>query len=350
MKVTISHDGANAHGKERMAWAKCLSYCGHEVSFWDIRGKSPYDQWDEFQPDLFLGQGYNLSDSLISVLHECPNTKVWLKLGDNGQICSKYDLTKYQILVASDDEKNKVERLVKGLNTQIYGGAHYWIGRENDSHGFWKDVIPLHITLASDVFLYTNSHEIPELKCDIGLISGLWPYKEKTFHKYLYPLMNPSENFNIKIFGYNWGTPFYCGPIDDELEKHALRSQTISLNLHEPHALDSELGLELNERSFKLLSNKCFVISDRPHDLSTHIFNNEEIVFAKNPDQFKTLIKHYLSHKHEIEPFRERGYQKVIGSETYFHRMARLFGILFDEIQEKKILEGYEKVKLELKL
>lgn len=349
MKILIAHDGANAHGKERMGWARCLNYSGHEVVFYDIRGKSAYDQFDEFgKPDLFLGQGYNLSESLINVILENPEIKVWLKLGDFGRIYDGIDLNNYQILMASEQEKKSVSRLIDG-GISVYGGAHYWVGRELDTHGLWYEigVEPLHMTLGADVFQYTNGRVRPEFECDIGIISGFWPYKSQTITKYLFPLMNPESKLNIKVFGYNWPTQYYCGGIEDELERDVLKSQKISINLHEPHALDERLGIELNERTFKCLSNGCFVISDKPKDLSEQIFPNE-VVFADDPGHFKHLIHHYLSYPEDRQIYISRGYKKVIDSETYFHRCSYLMDRIFGNIERDKILNSYEKIKREL--
>lgn len=338
-----------AHRFQIMGLAKAFQYSGHEVIVWNPEGKSPYDQADEFDFQLFIGNGYNISESMINVLEENPHIKCWLKLGDYGSAYHEKSIAGFQILMATDEEKGKIERLTKKV--RVWGGAHYWEGRK-DTHSYWENygVTPLHSTLACDVFSYTNGRVLDEFKCDFGMVSGAWGYKNITINQYLTPLMNPSNNYNIKVFGYGWGTPFYCGAIDEENEKHVLKSQSISINLHEPQALDKSLGWELNERSFKLLGNKCFVVSDKPKDLSEQIFSNKEIAFADNPDHFKELIEHYLRYPEHKQAFIERGYQKVIESETYFHRVAYLMANMFGDIEEKKILEGYEKAKKELSL
>lgn len=348
MKILIEQ-GGGAHKFERMGLARAFQYSGHEVIIWNPEGKSPYDQVDEFQPSLFIGNGFDLSESLINALSENNNTKAWLKLGDYGPI-NKFYTEKHQVLVASEESKEKVKRLASKI--EVFGGAHYWIGRQEDSHGFWREqgVTPLHSTLGCDVFNYTNGIEKPEYKSDIGICSGFWKYKGASIESWLFPLMRPDSKLNIKVFGYGWPTHYYCGPIEEENEKHFLKSCSICINIHEKQATDDTLGFELNERSFKLLSNKCFVVSDRPADLANEIFNNREIVFAKNPAEFKSLIEHYLKYPEEKTEVIDRGYQKVIKSESYFSRAAYLMKNLFGESEEKQILDSYEKVKLELRL
>jgi len=334
-----------------MGLARAFAYGNlHDVIPWNPEGKSPYDLIDEHTPALFIGNGFNISEALISILSEHPEIKCWLKLGDFSPACEKYNLEKHQVLVASKESKEKVKRLASKL--EVWGGAHYWEGRNFDSHGSWKGlgVNPLHSTLAADIFNYTNGVEKPEYKCGIGIVSGYWDYKSQTIQSWLFPLMGPDSKYNIKVFGYGWPTHYYyCGPIEEENERHFNKSCAISVNLHEPHALEG-FGWELNERTFKLLSNRCFVVSDRPTDLANEIFNGEELVFAKTPTEFAGLIEHYLKYSHEMSPFIDRGYQKVIKSETYFSRAAYLMKNLFGEVEEKKILESYEKAKLELKL
>lgn len=340
--------GGGAHKFERLGLAKAFKYSGHEVALWNPDGKSPYDQFDEFTPDLFIGNGFELSEALINVLLENPEIRCWLKLGDFGSAYNDKCLDGFNILMASENEKINISRLTKKL--RVWGGAHYWAGRK-DTHSYWENygVIPLHSTLGCDVFSYCNNSRVIEaFKCDFGMISGLWPYKEQTASKYLYPLMYPDNAFNIKIFGYGWGTPYYCGPADEAAERHILKSQSISINLHEPHALDKNLGWELNERSFKLLGNGCFIVSDKPKDLAEHIFNNNEIAFAENPAEFRELIEYYLKYPDKKQAFIDRGYAKVMASETYFHRIAYLMANIFGDIEEKNVLDSYEKAKKEL--
>ena len=76
MKIMIANDGLHAHYYERMAWAKAFNACGHRVSVWDINQTSPFDAFDKFEPDIFLGQSYNLDAATIKCIYERPHLKV----------------------------------------------------------------------------------------------------------------------------------------------------------------------------------------------------------------------------------------------------------------------------------
>lgn len=360
MKILIQNNGGGAHHFERLGLAKAFQSCGHEVVIWNPEGKSPHDQFDEFTPHLFIGQGFNLSKATLAVLLENPEVNIYLKLGDWGPLADKYDLTKYQILVASQQEKDSVKQLT-AANLRVCGGAHYWVGREEDTHGYWKDlgVTPVHSTLAADIFSYTNGVSLEHYRCDIGMVSGYWGYKSKTLAKYLLPLMGPDSPFNVKIAGSShWPVPQYIGGIGENDERHFLKSCSICLNVHEPHGTgDSEdvkngttIGVELNERNFKCLSNKCFMVSDRPSDLANHIFNNNEIAFAKDPTEFRTLIEHFLTNPDEREGYIQRGYSKVINAHTYHHRAAYLLERLGLLKESKDLTTKYEQIKLDMSL
>ena len=70
MRILISTDGPHAHLYIRQAWGKVFSQMGHQVSFWDINTKSVFDAFDEFEPDVFMGQTYNISKGLIKCIKE----------------------------------------------------------------------------------------------------------------------------------------------------------------------------------------------------------------------------------------------------------------------------------------
>ena len=43
---------------------------------------SAFDAFDLFEPDMFLGQAYNLTSDLIKCIYERPHLKVGLRAGD----------------------------------------------------------------------------------------------------------------------------------------------------------------------------------------------------------------------------------------------------------------------------
>ena len=65
MKILISSDGPHAHYYIRMSWAKVFRAMGHDVVLWEKDHKPAFDAFDEFEPDLFMGQTYHINEALI---------------------------------------------------------------------------------------------------------------------------------------------------------------------------------------------------------------------------------------------------------------------------------------------
>lgn len=74
------------------------------------------------------------------------------------------------------------------------------------------------------------------------------------------------------------------GFADNTQVKDILASAKICPNLSEPHA--QEFGFDVNERCFKLLSNKCFCISDNVASLKKSL-TATVLFFLKNQKNSK---------------------------------------------------------------
>ena len=107
MKILISSDGFHAHYHIRMSWARVFQSLGAEVSLWNIDSKPVFDAFDEFEPDIFIGQTYHITESLIKCIEERPNLKVMMRASDWGDMQNDIDLDKYPILVATEEEKRR---------------------------------------------------------------------------------------------------------------------------------------------------------------------------------------------------------------------------------------------------
>lgn len=351
MKILISNDNYSAHYYERLGWARALEASGHQVYLWQINGISPFDIFDDFEPDIFLGQTYNITKSLIQVIEERPNLLCWMKAGDFGYLVDNYPKG-YEILTASEQEKKNVEELFKKTGKPQFIGCHYLQHRLEETHGYWKNLGPqlFSMPLASDIFDYTNGQECEEFKCDMMFIGGEWKYKKKSFDEFLYPLFNPKYNYKIKIFGNSvWGTSNYCGQINNNMVKHALKSATVCPNISEPHARDINIHAEICERPFKLASNKCFCITDYSEDLLS-IFSNDEMPIYKNANEFHEIFKHFIRYPHERSLYIQRAYDICLNQHTYFHRIESLFSTFKLYNMVDKIQKFYQDTKEKLKL
>ena len=349
MRILISNDGPTAHYYIRMGFARALAASGHEVKFWDIGVKNTFDAFDEFSPDIFVGQSYNLNRDVLACLKRRPNCKITLKAGDWGYFYLNEENQRFPILFASNEEILNVQKLLE-TNTISFIDMHYHPRSIGKTHGFWKEKLGIKVVglmSAADVFDYTGGKYQESFKSDLAFVGGRWGYKSQTLTPWLIKFIEKYPELNIKIFGnQSWGIPQYCGFLDTAYVKDVLASATICPNISEPHS--QAFGFDIIERPFKLLSNKCFVISDYVEDLKYIL--PEEIVYAHTPEEFHELCIHYLNYPEERQPIIDRGYKAVIDNHTYFHRAEQFFNELDLPQEAVKVMETYSKIKEKLGL
>tara|TARA_R100001163_G_C5066508_1_gene204976 strand:+ start:2975 stop:4021 length:1047 start_codon:yes stop_codon:yes gene_type:complete len=345
MRIMISSDGPHAHYYIRLGWAKVFQAIGHQVVIWDISTKSAYDAFDEVEPDIFMGQTYNLDRSLFNCIKERPEMKVVMRASDWGDMQNEIDTDRYPILVANKEESIWVERLKRECDKPDFVHNHYHDKWMKATHNRWEMIGVKVVSMmhGADVFDYAGSGVIDNLKSDVTFIGGYWPYKAERLDPYMIRLCNPVGKFNIKIFGgSSWPVVQYCGHISNENVKHAFRSSLVCPNVSEPHSQD--FGYDIIERPFKILMSGGFCISDYVESMANDVFTNEELVFAKTPEEFEKLVSYYVNNPEERLPYIQRGYESVLRNHTYFHRIADLFNELQMPEQAEKCLEALEKM------
>jgi hypothetical protein len=346
MKILIANDGPCAFYYIRLGLARAFNACGHEVSIWDINNTPAMDMFDSFNPDLFLGQTYNTTRSLCTAIKERPHMKVIMKGGDWGYLGSSMGPEIYGGLNASENEKRMILDLYEETGKPDYLHIHYPPEYIEQTYGYWiQHGIPSYSDmLAADIFEYTKGQKRPEFMSDISFIGGYWQNKSQVFNKYLLPLCNDFK-YNIKIFGNNpWPVPQYCGFVQNELAKDITASATICPQLHEPHA--QKFGFDLSERAFKLLSNKCFVISDYVEGLN-QLFG-EKLLLAKSPEDFWEKVDHFIKNPEDRLPYIQQGYDEVIEKHTYFHRIRDIFTHLGLVSHATKCEDVYKQIRTQL--
>ena len=346
MKILIANDGPTAFYYIRTGLARAFHASGHEVLLWDIHKKPAFDMFDEFEPDIFLGQTYNTLSPLVKVIKERPHMKVIMKGCDWGPKIDKIPLDDFGILTSSKTTQHTILDLYEETGKPDYLHIYYHPDYIGETHGHWINKgIPVHShMLGADVFDYTNGKRMERFVSDMTFIGGYWPYKAQNIDSFLLPLCH-SNKYNIKIFGNaHWPVVQYCGHIPTEMAKHALASATICPQLHEPHS--TYYGFDMSERTFKLLSNKCFVVSDYVEGL--HKLFGDDLVMAKTADEFKKLIDHYLANPEERNGYILKGYQKVMSEHTYFHRVRDIFNNLNLPQYAKKTMETYDNIRKQI--
>jgi hypothetical protein len=347
MKVLIANYDKFAHYYIHMGLAKAMTAMGIEVVMWDVNSKSVFDAFDEFEPDLFIGQSFNVNEAIIQCIKERPAMMVVMKGSDDGPIHDTMDHQKYPVLVASQKEKDTLQKLQDETGKPDFLFVHYDEHRLDETHGYWrKRGFRVESMLsAACVFDFTNGQKQPEFTSDIAFVGGRWGYKSATLDKWFLPVLE--SGLNIKIFGNQpWGVPQYCGFIADQHVKNLFASAKICPNLSEPHS--QVFGYDIVERPFKLLSNKCFVISDYVEDLKKII--PDGIVYASTPVEFIEKIYYYLNKEDKRMDVAERGYRKVLSKHTYFHRVSHMFDKLGRPDLAEKALTTLAEIKDKLKL
>ena len=343
MKILISNDGIHAHYFQRMAWARAFAECGIKVYFWDCKKIPAFDAFDSFEPDIFMGQLYNLDRALLKCIYESPHLKGGLMAGDWGDFQQD---ERFNILYATERELQTLKKLKEETGKPDFVHIHYDQEAVDQTHSKYKQigVDAKSLIMCADVQEYLKPNHDSSLSCDIGFVGGYWPYKGIVIDSYLTPLCHPIGKYNIKIFGNQpWaGVNQYCGHIQDDKVKDLFASASICPNLSEPHA--HEYGFDINERCFKVLCAGGFCISDNVSSIKK-IFDGNGVVFADSPDDFRAKIDYYLDNEEERLEVSRIGREFVLNNHTNFHRVAEMLSYFGCTKESNDIISGWKKAK-----
>jgi hypothetical protein len=325
MKVLISNDGTHAHYYQRMAWSNAMQACGIKVGFWNINNSPAFDVFDKFEPDIFMGQAYNLDSATIKCIKERPHLKVALRAGDWGDQTPEIDHTKFNILTCGVKERAMLEELKNQTGQPEFIHIHYTPEAVAKTHNHFESIgiKPVSLMMCADTFSYGSANFDPELECDIGFVGGFWPYKGQVIEPYLFPLLNPVSKYRTKIFGNQpWRVNQYCGVIADHKTRDLFVSAKVCPNLSEPHA--QAYGFDVNERIFKILYAGGFCISD---NVEGYKMFGDGIVIADSPNDFREKIEYYVNTDEgtiDRSFIIKKGQDFVKENHTGFHRVAQI--------------------------
>ena len=340
MKVLISSDGTHAHYYQRLAWANALQTSGIQTALWNCKNVPAFDVFDSFEPDIFLGQSYNLTPDVIKCIYERPHLKIGLRAGDWGDHQDSVDHTKYNILYCSPQEKKILKKLKEETGQPEFVHIHYNEEAVQQTHNHFESIgiRPTSLMMCADVLSYENAKFDVQLECDMGFVGGYWPYKGQVINKYLFPMLHPVGKYRVKIFGSQpWRVNQYCGVISDEKVNDLFVSAKICLNLSEPHA--QEFGFDVNERIFKILYAGGFCISD---NVESYNMFEDGIVMASCPEDFRNKIDFYLQNPQTRDEIALKGHNYVKRNHTGFHRVAQIFTEFGFKDLSERLLQQYE--------
>lgn len=341
MKVLISGDGMHAHHYQRMAWANAFMACGINVAMWDVKKTPAFDVFDQFEPDIFMGQAYNLDSATIKCIKERPHLKVGLRAGDWGDQTPEIDHDRFNILTCPVQERRMLEELKNQTGQPEFIHIHYTPEAVKQTHNKFQSIgiKPISLMMCADTVSYKGGEFDPALECDLGFVGGFWPYKGQVIEPYLFPLLYPVGKYRTKIFGNQpWRVSQYCGMIDDDKVKDLFVSAKICPNLSEPHA--QAYGFDINERIFKILYAGGFCISDNVEGYRT-LFE-DCVPIADNPDHFKELVDKYILDPGARIALAARGKSVVERNHTGFHRVAQLLNEFGYSELSSKLLQQYK--------
>jgi len=325
MKILIEHEH-NASHYIYTGLQKAFISDGHECVFWDTKSLAAFDIFDMFEPDMFIGQGYNLSRATIKCIKARPDIKVLLKVGCWGAVCDDVDTEQYPILMRTTEEAGQVEQISSFLsqdNLVLFNYVHP--NRKNYLMQHWEKSVAKTIGLlpAADTIEYSQGQFDENLQSQICFVGGYWPYKGQNLDKYIIPLCYPVGKYNIKIFGNQpWPVPQYMGMANNQTVRNLFSSSLICPNVSEPHA--NVFGFEINERVFKLAASKAFFISDPIASLTEDIFTKDEAVVAANPGQFHALVEEAIHNPRVRDKHISGCYETVMKHHTYKHRTKQI--------------------------
>ena len=324
MKILICNDGKHAHYYQRMAWANAFQNSGIETAFWNHHEVPAFDVFDGFEPDVFLGQSYNLTPEILKCIYERPHLKVGLRAGDWGGFTNSIDFSRYNILTCTPREREVLKKLKDETGQPEFVHIHYTPEAIQHTHNYFEQKLGIRavsLMMCADTAAYSNAQFDPSLECDIGFVGGFWPYKGQVIEPYLFPLLHPIGKYRVKIFGNQpWKVNQYCGNIEDDQVKNLFASAKICPNLSEPHA--QRYGFDVNERIFKILYAGGFCITDNVKGYQTTF--QDGIVTADSPSDFKEKVDYYLKHPEEREKISAKGRKIVTENHTSINRIKQI--------------------------
>jgi spore maturation protein CgeB len=247
-----------------------------------------------------------------------------------------------QFGAAALESKPELVKLIKeGLAGDIF---FHWLEQDDPAmKGFTAATgYPFHtILLAANTKKYFYDYD-EKYRADISFVGSLLPSKREFVKKHLFPLV---EKYDVRIYGSDWTLPnrllgylqkagqyFNIEPLknvrklplppDDERKVYS--SSTISLNIHEDH--QRKFGSDFNERTLKIIASGGLEVCDNVKVIRRY-FNEDELVMAKNTDDWFEKIDYYFRYPEKGIPIIKAGQQKVLREHTYHNRANQMISI-----------------------
>ncbi|MCL5951131.1 MAG: glycosyltransferase, partial [Chloroflexi bacterium] len=179
------------------------------------------------------------------------------------------------------------------------------------------------LPLACDTTLYPSD---PPFKAEfrdvqIAFVGGYWPYKARQLDRYLKPYAD-----HLKVFGYSrWPYAGYGGRLPEQNEASLYHQAKLSPTINEPHV--ELMGIDLNERVFKVLGSGGMTITDAT-PAYREWFDDQELLVPGSIVEYHEMVRRALEDDEFNQRYRRNGHRAVIARHTYAHRAKRVLDLL----------------------
>ena len=238
------------------------------------------------------------------------------------------------------------------IKKNMFGDIYFHVVEQGDKRmGGFEEVTGHNfktLPLAADKRLMQNIKFEEKFAADISFIGTNLPQKREVFKTWLFPL---AKMYNLKLYGQDWTTfdkglgwvqkvgQYFNIPIIKSIRKPKLKledeatiykSSKVCVNLHEDYQKES--GGDCNERAFKIPAYGGFQISDDVACLRKYFKDGEEIIIAKDKNDWYEKVEYYINNPEERAKIARAGYDRVLRDHTYHNRVS-------------EIIKWYEEIK-----
>lgn len=312
---------------------------GHEFVSWSSQD-NPKELFKDFIPDILIFSltSYSLKYLDLDLVKSLKGkgTKVFISTPFWNSPLSKLRVNETSSLSNNSDHINLIRSGIGDFYFNVCMLGDPRMDGFEKSTGYKHYCLPL----AADKLTYFKDFN-QKYRAEISFLGTNLPQKRSFINEYVMPL---KKNYELKLYGQDWtfkdralGFTHKVGqyfniPILRSIQKPKLypaderqiyTSSLISINFHEDY--QREFGGDCNERTFKIPLSEGFEITDDVACISKYLKDGEEIIIAKNKDDWFDKINYYIKNPSLRDPIIKKGKERVLKEHTYHNRIASMF-------------------------
>jgi len=297
----------------------------------------------EYRPDIFISSlsGFSLKHLDFKLFKAARNTGMMAFMSTHFWT-SPMSIGRVNEPKSLRHEKEKITQIKDNLLGDIFFNSCEQGDLRMD--GFEAETGHKHYTilLAADK-LTLKGEFADEFKADISFVGTYLPQKRQFLKEQVFTL---KKKYNLRLYGQDWsfwdrmcgwvqkGGQYFNLPGLRSLRKPKLKfqdeakiykSSLISINVHED--FQRKYGGDFNERTFKIPLCGGFEITDDVACIRKYFKDGEEIVIAKDKDDWFDKIEYFFRYPEKRIPIIEAGKKKVLEKHTYHNRVEQIVDI-----------------------